>query len=87
MLTHGAIPGDRNVIKKETEKILKHLKPHNTNSAMWNLKAKVIPVRIGGPGITSKSFRQYRSNIPGNHEIKELQKQPYWAAHTYFGKR
>jgi hypothetical protein len=40
---------------------------------MWNLKAKVIPVRIGATGTMSKSFRQYRSNITGKHEITELQ--------------
>ena len=26
------------------------------------------------------------NNIPGKHEVKELQKTPYWALHTYFGK-
>jgi hypothetical protein len=26
------------------------------------------------------------SNIPGNHEVKNYRKQPYWALHTYFGK-
>jgi hypothetical protein len=36
-------------------------------------------------GTISKPFRQYLSNILGKHEIKELQKQPYWALHTYFG--
>jgi hypothetical protein len=34
----------------------------------------VIPVRIGVAGPISKSFRKYLSNIPGNHEVKELQK-------------
>jgi hypothetical protein len=41
---------------------------------MWNLKTKVIPVIIGATGTISKSFRKYVSNIPGNHEVKELQK-------------
>jgi len=41
---------------------------------MWNVKAKVIPVIIGTTGTISKSIRQYLSNIPGKHEIKELQK-------------
>jgi hypothetical protein len=41
---------------------------------MWNIKPKVIPVIIGATGTISKSFRKYRSNIPGNHEIKELHK-------------
>ena len=31
----------------------------------------------------SKSLRQYLRNIPGKHEIKQLQKQPYWALHTH----
>jgi len=34
----------------------------------------VIPVIIGATGTVSKSFRKYVSNVPGNHEVKELQK-------------
>jgi len=34
----------------------------------------VIPVIIGAPGTISKLFRKYVSNIPGKHEVKELQK-------------
>jgi hypothetical protein len=41
---------------------------------MWNVKPRVIPVIIGATGAISKSFRKYVSNIPGNHEVKELQK-------------
>ena len=41
---------------------------------MWKVKTRVIPVIIGETGIISKSFRKYISNIPGNHEVKELQK-------------
>jgi hypothetical protein len=41
---------------------------------MWNVKTTVIPVIIGETGTISKSFRKYVNNIPGNHEIKELQK-------------
>jgi hypothetical protein len=39
---------------------------------MWNVKATVIPV--GSTGTISKSLGQYLSNIPGKHEIEELQK-------------
>jgi len=35
---------------------------------------KVIPVIIGVIRTISKSFRKYVSNIPGKHEVKELQK-------------
>jgi hypothetical protein len=38
------------------------------------IKKKVISVIIGATGTISKSFRKYMSNIPGNHEVKELQK-------------
>jgi len=41
---------------------------------MWNVNTRVIPVIIGGTGTISKSFRKYVSDIPGNHDLKELQK-------------
>jgi hypothetical protein len=41
---------------------------------MWNVKARVIPVVIGATETISKSFRKYVSNIPGNHDVRELQK-------------
>jgi len=41
---------------------------------MWNVKARVILVIIGATGAISKSFRKYVSDIPGNHDVKELQK-------------
>jgi hypothetical protein len=41
---------------------------------MWKLKTSVIPVIIEATGTISKSSRKYISNIPGNHEVKELQK-------------
>ena len=41
---------------------------------MWNVKTNVIPVIIGATGAISKTFRKYVSNVPGNHEVKELQK-------------
>jgi hypothetical protein len=34
----------------------------------------VIPVIIGAIGTILKLFRKYVSTIPGNHEVKELQK-------------
>ena len=34
----------------------------------------MMMIIIGAPGTISKSFRKYVSNIPGKHEVKELQK-------------
>ena len=41
---------------------------------MWNVKTRVIAVIIEATGTISKTFRKYVSNIPRNHEVKELQK-------------
>ena len=74
MLIDVGISGDKNVIKKETEKILKYKDLTIEIQRMWNVKTKAIPVIIGATGTISKSFRKYVSNIPGNHEVKKLQK-------------
>jgi hypothetical protein len=47
---------------------------NNNKQRMWNVKTRVTPVAIGATGTISKSFRKYVSNIPGNHDVKELQK-------------
>ena len=72
MLIDVTISGDRNVIKKEAEKILKYKDLTIQIQRMWNVKTKVIPVIIGATGTVSKSFRKYVSNIPGKHDVKEL---------------
>ena len=74
MLIDVAISRDRNVIKKEAEKILKYKDLTIVIQRMWNVKSKVLPVIIGATGTISKSFRKYVSNKPGKHEVKELQK-------------
>jgi len=67
MLIDVAISGDRNVIKKEAEKILKYKDLTKEIQRKWNVKTKVIPVIIGATGTISKSCRKYLSNITGKH--------------------
>ena len=62
------------MIKKEAEKILKYKDLTIEIQRMWKVKTRVIPVIIGVTGTVSKSFRKYISNIPGNHDMKKLQK-------------
>ena len=62
------------MIKKEAEKVLKYKDLTIEIQRMWNVKTNVIPVIIGATGTISKTFRKYVSNIPGTHEVKELQK-------------
>ena len=70
MLIDVTIPGDRNVIKKEAEKILKYKYLIIEIQRMWIVKTKVIPVITGATGTISKSIRKYLSNISGKIEIK-----------------
>ena len=74
MLIDVAISGDRNMIKREAEQILKYKDLTIQTQRMRNIKTKMIPVIIGVTGTISKSFRKYVSNISGKHEVQELQK-------------
>jgi len=62
MLIYFAISGDRNVIKKEAEKILKYKDVTIEIQRMWKAKTRAIPVIIGATGTISKSFRKYIRN-------------------------
>jgi hypothetical protein len=74
MLLNVVIPGDRNVIKEEAEKILKYKDLPTELERPWNVKTNVIPVIIGATGTVSESLIQHLSYIPAMHKIKELQK-------------
>ena len=56
MLIDVAISGDRNVIKKEAEKIIKYKDLTIEIQRMRNAKTKFIPAIIGANGTISKSF-------------------------------
>jgi len=87
MLIDVTISGDRNVIRKEAEKILKYKDLSIEIQHTWNVKTEVIPVITGVTGTISRSFRKYMSNIQGKHEVKELQKTAILGtAHTCCGK-
>jgi len=75
MLIDDTIPGHKNVIKKAAEKMLKYKDLTTEIQHMWNVKARVIPVIIGVTGTTSKSLKQYLSNIPGKNKIKNWKKR------------
>ena len=62
------------MIKKEAEKILKYRGHSIEIERMWSVGTCVIPIIIGSTETICKSFRIYVSDIPGNHDIKKLQK-------------
>ena len=53
--TDVAIPADRNVVQKETEKKLKYKSLCIEIERMWNLKCKIILVITGATGIVTRS--------------------------------
>lgn len=77
MLMYVTISGDRNVINKQAENILKCKDLTTEILRMWNVRTKVTPIITGETRTIFKSFIKYLSNYS-----KEL----YWAMHTFFGK-
>jgi hypothetical protein len=62
------------VVKKEARMFLKYKDLTIQTQHMWNVKAEGISVLIRGTVTISKLFRKYLNNMPGKHNISELQK-------------
>jgi hypothetical protein len=65
MLIDFAIPGNRNVIKREAEKLLQYRDLIIEIQRMWNVEAKVIALIIGATGTILKSLIPYFSKLTG----------------------
>jgi len=65
VLIDAAISGDRNVIKKEAEKILKYKDLTIELQRMWNVKTKVIPVNNRGDWDCFKVIQKIREQHTG----------------------
>ena len=48
--------------------------PHENSTTIIIIIIIIIIITTTTTGTISKTFRKYVSNIPGNHEVKELQK-------------
>jgi hypothetical protein len=66
LLIRVAIPSDRNVIQKESEKKLQYKNLNIEIQRMWNTKCFIIPVIIGATGIVTKGLKN-----PVNNTRKE----------------
>jgi len=69
------ILGQNNAIQKETDMTVKYKDLTLVIQRMQTVKTKVIPAVTGANGTFSNTLRQYLSNTPGKHEIKEIQKK------------
>jgi hypothetical protein len=59
------ISGEENVIKKETERVIKHNDITIEIRCKRRTNKKVVPAIIGETGADSTSIRQYLSDTPG----------------------
>jgi hypothetical protein len=75
LLIDVAIPSDRNVIQKESEKKLKYKNLSIEIQRMWNMKCFVIPVIIAVTGIVTIGLKKNLETIPGKHSADSLQKK------------
>ena len=85
MSIDAAVTGDRNVFKKEAEKIVLYQDLIREVQRMCNVKANVIPVIIWATGTISKSLTQYLTNVPESKQLSNSIKQPQCALHTDCG--
>jgi len=74
MLIDVAISGDRNVVKKEAEKILKYKDLTNRNTAHAECKNKGDTSNNRGDWDCFKVIQKIREQNTRKHEVKELQK-------------
>jgi alkylhydroperoxidase/carboxymuconolactone decarboxylase family protein YurZ len=69
-----AVPEDRNIGKKEKEKIEKYQDLRLELRRLWKAKIEVVPVVIGALGAYSPKLENYLEAIPGEHSIPRLLK-------------
>jgi hypothetical protein len=72
---------DRNVAKKEAEKISKYKDLKTEFQPMSNVKIKLLPEIIRASETISESFRQYLETYREITKSRNYRKQPYWAQH------
>jgi hypothetical protein len=63
LLMDVAVPSDRNVMQKESEKKLKYKNLSIEIQRMWKMKYFVIPVIIGATGIVTRGLKKYLETI------------------------
>lgn len=74
LLIEITVPDDGNIITKENEKLNKYKDLEIEIQRMWHTKAKTVPIVIGALGVIRKGIEKYLEQIPGQPDLRELQK-------------
>jgi hypothetical protein len=61
---------DRNDVRKEAEKEVKHKGLCIQIQRMWDLKCKITPVTIAPTGMTTKGLGKNLEATPGTHSVE-----------------
>ena len=69
-----AIPGDSNVLQKETEKYKKYQDLAREIKRIWESRTKVVPVVVGALGSVSKKLAGHLEQIGIKNRTKTMQK-------------
>ena len=65
---------DSNTSVKTREKLNKYKDLEIEDERMWGLKTTTVPMVMGALGTIKKDMENYTNKIPGNINIRELQK-------------
>ena len=74
LLIDKTVPFDTNTSVKITEKLNKYTDLEIEVEQMWGLKTTTVPVVMGAVCSIKKDIENYMNKIPGNINIRELQK-------------
>ena len=69
-----SVPADRNISKKEYEKLAKYKDLEIEINRMWQLRTITLPIVVGALGMLKKGSSDYIDPIPGKSNICEVQK-------------
>ena len=69
-----AVPGDSNVLQKETEKYEKHQDLAREIKRIWKSRTKVVPVVVGALGSVSKKLAGHLEQIGIKNRTRTMQK-------------
>ena len=69
-----AVPGDAGIVEKEKEKVEKYPDLRREVARLWNVKAKVVPIVVGGLGAVLPKLSKHLDAIGVITRIELLQK-------------
>ena len=69
-----AVPGDSNILQKETEKCEKHQDLAREIQRIWKSRTKVVPVVVGALGSVSKKLAGHLEQLGIKNRTRTMQK-------------